>query len=164
MEDIDSIKSRLLSKTIIDPITGCWNWMGGIRSCGYGGIKIANKTYLTHRISYQVHIGDIADGMFVCHKCDNPRCINPDHLFLGTPRDNVVDAICKGRIAPIVSTKGRFKPGRRAHNRLLPDDKVIQIKKMINDGLKVCEIANKANVNRSVVADIKRGQAYADVK
>lgn len=66
---------------------------------GYGKIRINKKVNLVHRLSYEEYVGDIPEGMFVCHTCDNPPCFNPDHLFVGTPDDNMKDMVSKGRQA-----------------------------------------------------------------
>lgn len=71
---------------------GCWNCQKATRS-GYGAIKINSKTLGAHRVSYELRFGKIPEGLFVCHKCDNKRCINPSHLFVGTAKDNMQD--CK---------------------------------------------------------------------
>lgn len=77
----------------------CWNWTASLRGAsGYGAFKINRKVIDAHRFSYQFHKGDIPDGMWVCHKCDNRKCVNPDHLFLGSPKDNWLDGFQKGRI------------------------------------------------------------------
>ena len=78
---------------------GCWEWQGYIRPSGYGdvGVPGESRTEGAHRASWLIHEGPIPDGMFVCHHCDNPRCVRPDHLFLGTSQDNMDDMWAKGR-------------------------------------------------------------------
>jgi hypothetical protein len=79
----------------------CWIWYGDRTKQGYGtySVKVNGKwqTIGVHRISYELYYGSISDGLFVCHHCDNPPCLNPEHLFLGTAKDNVQDMLHKGR-------------------------------------------------------------------
>lgn len=96
------IKDRLLENVVINNATGCWEWIGCKRG-GYGRTIIGSrrdgtrKTITTHRLSYLIFHGEIPYGMEVCHRCDNPACINPDHLFVGTRQDNIDDRERKGR-------------------------------------------------------------------
>lgn len=75
---------------------GCWNWIWNTID-GYGRTLVKDKSLLAHRVSYELHIGEIPDGIYVLHKCDNPGCVNPDHLFLGTNTDNMRDMVNKSR-------------------------------------------------------------------
>lgn len=116
----------------------CWLWMGGLNNKGYGWFKAVNlsKTALAHRIMYELITGKPVDRYLqVCHKCDNPRCVNPDHLFLGTMKDNMQDASNKGRME-----KRRFSPDQR---RLM--------RKMWNEGLGEKRIARYFDCDASVV-------------
>lgn len=82
----------------VEKSSDCWEWTGATVEFGYGVLSQANgKHWLAHRLSWVIHFGDIPNGLQVCHKCDNPACIRPDHLFLGTQKDNVQDALKKGR-------------------------------------------------------------------
>lgn len=81
---------------------GCWLWTASTNHWGYGQLSCPGRSYLrAHRLSYEMHVGPIPDGLFVCHRCDVPACVRPDHLFLGTPKDNVDDMVAKGRHRPV---------------------------------------------------------------
>jgi hypothetical protein len=105
-----SIRDRFSSKYCVDPASGCWIWTASVRRSptrpNWPGNGIFRTTkaedggrqlLLAHRVSYELHRGPIPKGALVCHHCDNPLCVNPDHLFLGSQTDNMRDAIAKGR-------------------------------------------------------------------
>jgi len=99
----------------------CWEWNGATKMEG-GAVRINNKTYNAHRISWMMKNGDIEDDLYVLHKCDNRPCVNPDHLFLGTQKDNLNDMIQKGRRT------------NRKVDRKLTDKDVSEIRSMYNSG------------------------------
>lgn len=93
--DASNIRTRFLAK--VQKTRKCWIWKSMRRLAGYGYMKINDRRVPAHRVSYEIFVGPIPKGMMVCHKCDNPPCVNPDHLFLGTGKDNFEDMRKKGR-------------------------------------------------------------------
>ena len=130
--------------SFVNPTSGCWNWTGGKTSRGYGNFWLNGKTVAAHRFSYEQHHGEIPDGMFVCHSCDNPSCVNPEHLFLGTPADNTADMVAKGRkvIGP---------PGKRAK---LTEVDVSEIRHLVSSGMTQRAVAKDYGVDPSTVSYI----------
>ncbi len=87
--------NRFWSK--VNKTDNCWNWLACKTKDGYGRIFIKDKVLLAHRVSWAIHDGQIPKGLQVLHRCDNPSCVNPAHLFLGTVSDNMRDSVAKGR-------------------------------------------------------------------
>lgn len=109
------LEERLKANMEVNPVSGCWEWQGTTRN-GYGRLTIGSRVDNTrrsesaHRVAYKVWKGDIPDGYEVCHKCDNPSCINPDHLFVGTRLDNIADRERKGRnVVKVGEEQGKSK-------------------------------------------------------
>jgi hypothetical protein len=128
----------------------CLEWIGRTSYKGYGVMKINNKTVQAHRFSYQIHKGTIPDGMLVCHLCDNPKCVSPSHLFLGTIQDNNLDR----------DRKQRNALGERNGKSKLTLDDVRKIKRLYQSGYSTKEIVKIMNLNHSTVTNIKLGRSW----
>ena len=98
-----TLQERFADKVIPDPNSECWLWTAAVDRQGYGMLRSGNGMCRAHRVSYELHIGQIPKGLLVCHTCDVPGCVNPDHLWLGTNATNMVDMTAKGRRALGVS-------------------------------------------------------------
>jgi len=150
------LKKRLLSKIKKVP-SGCWEWQFSLRN-GYGVLCFGEKRNLAaHRMSYIVHKGDIPKGLLICHTCDNPKCINPKHLFAGTYSDNTKDAIKKNRM--VVPEGIKFKKGNRPVLALLSNHKAKALHQFINKNypkLTLKKIAELRNVPYHTVKDMRR--------
>jgi len=101
-----SIKEKLLNKMVMNPKTDCWEWTAGTNNIGYGMMRDGDKMRTAHRLAYEEFKGIIPKGMQVLHICDNPKCINPKHLWLGTIQDNMRDKKEKGRSGRTGRPKG----------------------------------------------------------
>lgn len=202
----------------------CWNWTKYCYKNGYGQfqLRFLGKKYnlIASRVAYELKNGLIPEGLLVCHKCDNPICVNPSHLFLGTQQDNMDDKVSKNRQArgetngrsklnwevvneirkiypinkstselskkynidsstiinilkgdnwidenyiPIQIEEQKFTKGHTA-NMVISIEKVIEIKKLINDGLSPKNISEITGVKNQKIRDIKRGVAYFNIK
>lgn len=106
---------RFMDSVMPEPMSGCWLWLGGCTSVGYGAISHGGVQQLAHRVAFELFRGCIPSGMVVCHKCDTRACANPDHLFVGTQQDNINDMKAKGRSVSRSKLKcgscGRLKIG-----------------------------------------------------
>lgn len=137
-----SVKERIERLSKPEPNTGCWIWMGNVRSTGYGEIRINGTKTKAHRASYQAHAGKIPNGLHVLHRCDIPLCVNPDHLFIGTHKDNMDDMVKKGRQAK----------GDCNGNSTLTNEIVLAVREAQGRGV---DIAKQFGITESHVSRIK---------
>lgn len=129
---------------------GCWEWTAHRGYFGYGRIMVAKKAQPAHRISWELANGPIPKGLFVCHSCDNPPCVRPDHLFLGTQADNMRD----------MGNKGRQPHGENHRNAKFSLENIREMKRLRIQGMAIRAIARQFNTNRIYVRDILSGKAW----
>lgn len=133
----------------------CWEWTAGKSSRGYGTITVGGVNLGAHRFAFENFVGPIPDGMYVCHKCDNPACCNPSHLFLGTALDNNRDRNSKGRANRAV--------GERARHALLTSEEVLEIRRTYRQGssdFNQPALALRFGVSQSTISDIVLGKKW----
>ena len=137
----------------------CWDFEGITNSAGYFYIKTGGrfnpKSIAAHRVSWMIHNGEIPEGMCVLHTCDNRRCTNPEHLFLGTNADNVSDREQKGR--------GNQRRGEDHNKAVLTVIEVRKIKRLLMLGVPATKIARDFEVGNSTIYNIKYGNTWKDV-
>lgn len=127
---------------------GCWGWLGPVDKNGYGQLPCGyQKLIKAHRVSWRIYKGDIPEKHVICHSCDNPPCTNPDHLFIGTKKDNAQDMMKKGR-----STRGE-----RNYNAKLTEEDVKNIKFLLSLGVTGTRISKDFKISESVIHGIKKG-------
>jgi hypothetical protein len=128
----------------------CWNWLAGRDPNGYGNFSMGGLSYRVHRFSWELAHGAIGDRtIYVCHRCDNPSCVNPKHLFLGTNRDNIRDSV----------KKLRRRQGGLHHNAKLDGSKVREIRRLLAGGdHSQRTIGRMFGVARGTIAHIAQGK------
>lgn len=135
--------------------SGCWEWIGPLSHDGYGAIVVnynGKKLYRPHRLSWMICFGEIPHDLRVCHTCDNPKCINPKHLWLGTMKQNTLDSVIKGRA-------NRAK-GEMTGKSKLSNSQVIEMRKMRDDGKTFEVIGNRFGVTKANARYVCSGRTW----
>jgi hypothetical protein len=162
-------KAIILVRSMPEPNTGCWLWFGATNGRkGYGRIIFRNKKHQAHRFSYEAFVGPIPSGLFACHKCDNPACVNPDHIFLGTNAENQHDKVRKGRQARGDNAGPRLRretrPRGEAHsNAKLTNEKVIEIREKSLNGMSAVVLAKEYGVSEALIYKIRCKECWAHI-
>lgn len=154
------LKDRFFEK--VKRTSGCWIWMASLDHQGYGQFAITTlsgsgnyKPYKAHRIAWELRYGPIKNGLHVCHKCDNRKCVNPDHLFLGNIQDNMNDKLLKGR-----------QPrGEKCYNSKLNELNVLEIRKLYaTKTITMKKIGEKFGVSMSSIRQLLSGRSWYHVE
>jgi len=154
-----NLEERFWSFVDVQSKNDCWEWKRGKTTAGYGEFCPGKKsglptTVYAHRFAWSTDHGAIPKGLYICHRCDNPSCCNPGHLFLGTPTDNCRDMIDKRRNAY----------GERASSSLLTNRQVLDIRnRYAAGGVYQRDLAAEYKVNRVTITDITRGKQWRHV-
>jgi hypothetical protein len=149
----ESVMQRFIKS--IDKTNSCWNWKLFIDNDGYGRMKIGRRSPGAHRVSYLLFKGEIPKGFHVCHICDNRQCVNPDHLFIGTPKENICDQIMKNRF--------RIARGESQWCSKFTNKDILDIRKLHKNGKNGNQIAKIYKVERRVIYDILKGITWKHI-
>ena len=145
--------TRFWLKVTIATPQDCWDWKAGLFTTGYGKFGLRGKTVQSHRVAYSLVKGLIPIGEVVRHTCDNRKCVNPDHLITGTAKDNVQDAI----------DRGRFPRGSSSGNSKLTEMDVLEIRSQVRNGTPDSEIADAYGISVNNLWFIKTGATWKHV-
>lgn len=146
-----TLEERLFDK--VDITDGCWLWTAYRNKCGYGVIGTSGgKSALAHRVMYSLKVGEISEGKEVCHKCDVPACVNPDHLFLATHRENMEDSKRKGRAR---STREEEKKSAKLNNQA--------IEEILSSTETGKDLASRLGVSDTAIGFVRRGRTWKHV-
>lgn len=158
-----SISDRFMDKVSKSP-DGCWLWTASVGTSGYGRFCLNGKIEKSHRVSYTLFIGNIpyvddADGRGTCimHKCDNPLCVNPDHLFAGSHKDNMRDKSAKGRVV------NNSLLGEKHQNSKLTEIDVVDIRFLAGNGIKPPQLSKEFLVSRSTIHSLLDGETWRHI-
>lgn len=180
---MDTVAERFDAKWISEPNTGCHLWASRRDRYGYGTFNIRYRRMSAHRVAWEMRNGPIAHGLCVCHKCDTPACVNPDHLFLGTPADNNAYMRRKGRgtipsnplnirgkqVGPVrcfgdrngMRTTPSARPrGERNGSAKLTSQDVSEMRARRGEGATLCALARDFGVHVNTVCKITRGASW----
>ena len=146
-------RERFWSKVSVGRRCDCWIWMGAKHPTGYGNFGIGGNTHKAHRVAWELAVGSAPAGMCVLHLCDNPSCVNPAHLFLGTHADNMRDMAAKGR-----ASRGKDHGERKATRELALNIRA-QYSGKRGD---IRRIAEKVNLSEAHVGRIVRNQCWKE--
>lgn len=146
------LAERFAEKFVKNAWTGCWEWIAARHKAGHGKFAVSSKDIqFAHRVSWMLHRGDIPDGMWVLHKCDNPRCVNPEHLYLGDHAQNTADMVSRGRANP------PKHQGKQVSWAKLSVEAVMDIR---TKRVSINEFAKIYGVGRATVHDAQSGKKW----
>jgi hypothetical protein len=153
---------------ILDP-DSCWEWQAHRDRDGYGSVKLSRKTYRATRVAYSLEFGDLRNDLGVLHKCDNPPCCNPNHLFLGTVLENNRDAKAKGRTATGLRNGKYTKPertarGERVNTARLTETTVYEIIAKLRQNVSQQVLATEHNICRQAIWAIAHGKTWKHIE
>lgn len=147
-----SVEERF-ARHVVKTDGGCWLWTAAKNRRGYGRLNVAGKARLAHRISFEMANGPVPDGRSVCHTCDNPACVNPEHLFAATHYENMQDMTRKGRAS---DTKGE-----KCGKAILTTPEVLHIREELQRGRTGTWLAERFGVSYSAIYGIKHRKRWA---
>jgi hypothetical protein len=164
-----TVADRFWSK--VDTSGECWIWAGARSTAGYGQITIEGRPTYAHRLSYEWAHGAIPDGLLVCHRCDTPACVHPDHLFAGTESDNRRDMVSKGRHRPARLSgeqhwtrrkPGQLARGERVGGAILTEAQVLEMRRLYDEGIVTdrLELSHIFTTHKDNVSRIVRRQSW----
>lgn len=146
----NTLPARFWAK--VRKLDGCWEWTGATHRQGYGLIKTMTGMSRAHRVSYELNVGPIGDGLMVRHVCDTPSCVNPAHLLLGTARDNAQDRVVRGRSAD-----------RRGEKHPLAKLSRLEVAQIRMPGLTGKEVAEIFDVSQASVSLIRNNKHWRHI-
>ena len=156
-----SREGQLWSRVAVGAPDECWEWQGAVTQYGYGTMMVEKRRRGPHRQAWILTNGDIADGLFVCHSCDNRRCCNPAHLWLGTNDDNMRDRDEKGRGTPPPANEHLI--GEAHPNSKITERDVLKIRALVAGGATQTEVASIFGLTQPNVSMIVHGVTWKHV-